>query len=140
MNPPNGFVVNANNDTSGATLDNNPLNQLRVGGQGIYFLGYSFDFGTRAGRITQALNQRLAKGKVDRSDMEAIQADVTLLDAEVFTASVHPGMPLQRVSNPVRLLRWLPSQPTARVAEAIGRLQAWNLHDADRRRDRLRRL
>ena len=48
VNPKNGFVVNANNDTSGATLDNNPLNQLRVGGQGIYFLGYSFDFGTRA--------------------------------------------------------------------------------------------
>jgi hypothetical protein len=58
VNPKNGFVVNANNDTSGATLDNDPLNQLRPGGEGIYFLGYAFDHGTRAGRITQALRER----------------------------------------------------------------------------------
>jgi penicillin amidase len=124
VNPKNGFVVNANNDTSGATLDNNPLNQLRVGGQGIYFLGYSFDFGTRAGRITQALNERFAKGKVDRSDMDAIQADVTMLDAAVFTPLI-----LNAFANATQ-----PGAPAAlaavaadgRVAEAVGRLQGWN--------------
>jgi penicillin G amidase len=124
VNPKNGFVVNANNDTSGSTLDNDPLNQLRVGGQGIYYLGYSFDYGTRAGRITQALNERFANGKVDRSDMEAIQADVTLLDAQVFTPyivnaftnALQPGAP--------DALAALAADP--RVAEAVGRLGAWN--------------
>lgn len=124
VNPANGFVVNANNDTSGATLDNNPLNQLRVGGQGIYFLGYAFDFGTRAGRITQALNERMAQGKVDRADMEAIQSDVVLLDAQVFTPLI-----LRAFSNASQ-----PGAPAAlaalaadgRVAQAIGRLQGWN--------------
>ncbi|HEX7374002.1 MAG TPA: penicillin acylase family protein, partial [Steroidobacteraceae bacterium] len=124
VNPKNGFVVNANNDTSGATLDNNPLNQLRVGGQGIYYLGYSFDFGTRAGRITQALNERFAHGKVDRSDMEAIQADVVLLDAQVltpwivgaFTNASQPGAPAALAALAA----------DGRVAEAIGRLQTWN--------------
>ena len=124
VNPKNGFVVNANNDTAGTTLDNNPVNQLRVGGQGIFYLGYSFDFGTRAGRITQALNERFAKGKVDRGDMDAIQADVKLLDAEVFTPYIlgafisasQPGAPAALAALAA----------DARVAEAVGRLQAWN--------------
>jgi len=124
VNPKNGFVVNANNDTSGATLDNNPLNQLRVGGQGIYFLGYSFDFGTRAGRITQALNERFAKGKVDRSDMEAIQADVTLLDAEVFTPYILSAF--ANVSQPGAPAALAAIAADGRVAEAVGRLRTWN--------------
>ncbi len=124
VNPRNGFVVNANNDTSGATLDNNPLNQLRVGGQGIYFLGYSFDYGTRAGRITQALNERFANGKVDRSDMEAIQADVTLLDAEVFTPLILNAFANASQAGAPAALAGVAAD--SRVAEAIGRLQAWN--------------
>ncbi|HUP47971.1 MAG TPA: penicillin acylase family protein, partial [Thermoanaerobaculia bacterium] len=49
INPAGGWIVNANNDPAGTTLDNNPLNQLRPGG-GIFYLspGYS---GFRAGRI-----------------------------------------------------------------------------------------
>jgi len=124
VNPKNGFVVNANNDTSGATLDNNPLNQLRVGGQGIFYLGYSFDFGTRAGRITQALNERFAKGKVDRSDMEAIQADVTLLDAQVFTPYILTAFTNASAPGAPAALAALAGD--ARVAEAVGRLGAWN--------------
>ncbi|MCJ7453486.1 MAG: penicillin acylase family protein [Steroidobacteraceae bacterium] len=124
VNPKNGFVVNANNDTSGSTLDNDPLNQLRVGGQGIYYLGYSFDYGTRAGRITQALNERLAKGKVDRSDMEAIQADVTLLDAQVFTPYIVNAFTNASQPGAPAALSALAADP--RVAEAVGRLGAWN--------------
>jgi penicillin amidase len=124
VNPKNGFVVNANNDTSGATLDNDPLNQLRSGGEGIFYLGYTFDFGTRAGRITEALKERFARGKVDRSDMEAIQADVNMLDAEVFTPYIlgaftdasQPGAPAG--------LAALAADP--QVAEAVGRLTSWN--------------
>jgi penicillin G amidase len=124
FNPKNGFVVNANNDTAGSTLDNNPLNQLRVGGEGIYFLGYSFDFGTRAGRITEALKQRFANGKVDRSDMEAIQADVTLLDAEVFTPYILGAFANASQPGAPAALAAVASDP--RVVEAVGRLQGWN--------------
>jgi penicillin G amidase len=124
VNPKNGFVVNANNDTAGTTLDNDPVNQLRVGGQGIYYLGYTFDFGTRAGRITQALNERFAKGKVDRRDMEAIQADVTLFDAEVFTPYILNAFADASQPDAPLALKAVASDP--RVAEAVGRLQAWN--------------
>jgi penicillin amidase len=124
VNPANGFVVNANNDTSGATLDNDPLNQLRVGGQGIFYLGYMFDFGSRAGRITQALNERFARGKVDRSDMEAIQADVTLLDAQVFTPYILAAFTSATQPGAPEALAALAGD--SRVAEAVGRLQAWN--------------
>ena len=124
VNPRNGFVVNANNDTSGATLDNDPLNQLRVGGQGIYFLGYAFDFGTRAGRITQALKERLAMGKVDRADMRAIQSDVKLLDAEVFAPYITGAF--DRAAQPGAPASLAALAADVRVAEAVGRLKAWN--------------
>jgi penicillin amidase len=124
VNPRNGWVINANNDTSGATLDNNPLNQLRVGGQGIYFLGYTFDFGTRAGRITQALEERLAQGPVDRGDMKAIQADVKLLDAQVFTPYITGAFDRARAAGAPAALAALAAD--ARIAEAVGRLAAWN--------------
>ncbi len=124
INPKNGFVVNANNDTSGATLDNDPVNQLRPGGQGIYFLGYSFDFGTRAGRITQALQERFAAGKVDREDMKAIQADVKLLDGEVFTPYITGAFDRASQGGAAAELAALAADP--RVAEAVGRLRAWN--------------
>jgi len=124
VNPKNGFVVNANNDASGSTLDNDPLNQLRIGGQGIYYLGRSFDFGTRAGRITQALKERFARGKVDRWDMAAIQADVTMLDAEVFTPYILTAF--ANASRPGAPAALAALATDARVAEAVGRLKAWN--------------
>jgi len=124
VNPVNGFVVNANNDPAGVTLNNNPVDQLRRGGQGIYYLGYTFDYGTRAGRITQALQQRFAKGPVDRTDMQAIQADVKLLDAEVLTPYITGAF--QRASKPGAhpALAALAGDP--RIAEAVGRLRSWN--------------
>lgn len=124
VNPRNGFVVNANNDTSGATLDNDPVNQLRVGGQGIYYLGYAFDFGTRAGRITQALRERLALGKVSREDMRAIQADVKLLDAEVFTPYIAGAF--DRASRPGAPAPLAALAADPRIVEAAARLKAWN--------------
>jgi penicillin amidase len=124
VNPRNGWVVNANNDTSGATLDNNPLNQLRAGGQGIYYLGYTFDFGTRAGRITQALQERLAKGPVDRSDMKAIQADVTLFDASILSPYITGAFDRALQAGAPTELAALAGDE--RVAEAVARLKAWN--------------
>jgi penicillin amidase len=124
VNPANGFVVNANNDPAGVTLNNNPVDQLRPGGQGIYYLGYTFDFGTRAGRITQALKKELAKGPVDKADMKAIQADVKLLDAEVLTPFI-TGAYL-RASKPGANPALAALAADAKVAEAVGRLGSWN--------------
>ncbi|MDH3966526.1 MAG: penicillin acylase family protein, partial [Rhodospirillales bacterium] len=84
VNPPAGFFVNANNDPAGISLDNNPLNQLRPGG-GIFYLNPGHDMGNRAGRIKQLLERKLAEGPVSPEDMQEIQADVVLLDAQVFT-------------------------------------------------------
>ena len=85
INPRNGWFVNANNDPLGITLDNDALNQLRPGG-GIYYLNPGYDLGLRAGRITQVLKERIDAGRpVKPEDLQAIQADTVMLDAQVFT-------------------------------------------------------
>lgn len=42
IDPPAGYLVNANNDPAGTTLDNEPLNQHRATG-GIYYLNRTYD-------------------------------------------------------------------------------------------------
>jgi len=84
VNPAAGFFVNANNDPVGLTLGNNPLGRQRPGG-GIFYLNYGYD-GFRCARITQVLQKKLAGGgKISFDDMKATQADIVLIDAEVFT-------------------------------------------------------
>ena len=124
VNPKNGFVVNANNDPAGVTLDNNPVNQLRKSGQGVYYLGYAFEFGTRAGRITQALTERLAAGPVGRADMKAIQADVMLLDAQVLTPYIVRAFDNASAAGAPPALAAFSADP--RIAEAVGRFRNWN--------------
>jgi len=123
LNPPAGYFVNANNDPIGNTLDNNALNQLRPGG-GIFYLNPGYAIGTRAGRIKDALEERLASGPVGAEDMEAVQADVVLLDAEVFTPSILQAFDNADEPGADPLLVALASDP--RVIEAIGRLQEWD--------------
>ncbi|HJV96757.1 MAG TPA: penicillin acylase family protein, partial [Albitalea sp.] len=85
VNPSAGWFVNANNDPAGLTLANNPLNTLRPGG-GLLYLAYAWDRGFRAGRITARLKELLASGdgRVSFDEMQSIQSDVKLRDAEVF--------------------------------------------------------
>ena len=123
VNPTSGRVVNANNDPAGVTLDNDPFNQLRPGGSGIYYIGYGFDAGTRAGRITQALDVRLAAGPVSADDMRAIQADVVLLDAQVLKPYLAEAYAAATASNAPALLAALVADP--RVADAIERIASW---------------
>lgn len=83
VNPANGWFVNANNDPTGQTLDNNVLNTPRPGG-GILYLSPGYDQ-IRANRITQLIRQKLANGgKISPDDMKSIQADTALYDAEFF--------------------------------------------------------
>ncbi|MFZ2493327.1 MAG: penicillin acylase family protein, partial [Thermoanaerobaculia bacterium] len=122
VNPAGGWIVNANNDPAGTTLDNNALNQLRPGG-GIYYLspGYS---GFRAGRITQLVREHLAKGqKFTVADMQRIQADVVLLDAQFFVPYITKALENAAASsNPS--LAGLAASPA--ITSAVARLKAWD--------------
>jgi penicillin amidase len=122
VNPPGGWIVNANNDPAGTTLDNNPLNQLRPGG-GIYYLnaGYS---GFRAGRITQLIREKLArKEKFTVADMQRIQADVVLPDAQFFVPYITRALDNGGASN-IPALAGLAANPG--VAAAVNRLRSWD--------------
>ena len=122
VNPPAGWFVNANNDPIGTVLDNDPLNQLRPGG-GIYYLNPGYD-GFRAGRITQMIRHDLRHGhRISVSDIERMQADTTLLDAEYFVPWLRRAFADARSSNVPRLAA-LAADP--RVVQAMHRLAHWD--------------
>ncbi|MCS7197865.1 MAG: penicillin acylase family protein [Candidatus Bipolaricaulota bacterium] len=86
INPPSGFIVTANNDPLGLTLDNDPLNQKRRGSNATYYLDWAYDIGFRAGRITELIKNKIAKGeKFTVEDMMKIQADTVSLIARRLT-------------------------------------------------------
>jgi penicillin G amidase len=125
VNPPAGFVVNANNDPAGTTLDNDPLNQLRPTG-GIYYLnamnpGY---VALRAGRITELIRDLVDEGTpISFADMQRMQSDVALIDAEVLVPHIlHAWDRAQHTSEPE--LAALAGD--AELSEAVGRLHAWD--------------
>ncbi len=124
INPPEGFIVSANNDPVGTTLDNNPLNQLRPGG-GLFYLAPGYASGFRAGRIRRLFETALADGgKVSIDQIRSFQANNQLLDAQVlvpyivqaFDHASEPGAPAE--------LAAFAADP--QVAEAVGRLGAWD--------------
>jgi penicillin G amidase len=122
VNPSNGWFVNANNDPIGQTLDNDPLNSVRPGG-GIYYLNPGYD-GFRAGRITQLVRQKLANGKLSVADMQAIQADTVLIDAEVFVPFILKAMSNAKAAGADPTLGALGSNPM--VGAAVAQLSNWN--------------
>jgi len=122
VNPTNGWFVNGNNDPTGHTLDNDPLNTPRAGG-GILYLNPGYD-AIRGGRITQLLKQRLANGgKVSFDDMKAIQADVVLYDAQIFVPFIVQALENAKTSSNATLGQFAASQL---CIEAASRLAAWN--------------
>ncbi|HET7365660.1 MAG TPA: penicillin acylase family protein [Burkholderiales bacterium] len=124
VNPPAGYFVNANNDPSGVTRDNNPLNQLRPGG-GISYTAYSWKAGFRVARIEKRLHEYFESGdrRVSFKEMQAIQADVILHDAEVFTPYILGAFD-RALTSAEPQLRALAAD--AGVAEAVGRLRRWD--------------
>jgi penicillin G amidase len=119
VNPPSGWFVNANNDPAGTTLDNDPLNQLRPSG-GLYYLNPGYSDGLRAGRITDRVRQLAARGGVTMADMEELQADVVLPDAQFFVPRIVAAW--QAAGD-----GFAPgTEAHARLADAIARLAAWD--------------
>jgi penicillin G amidase len=125
VDPPAGFFLNANNDPVGTTLDNDPLNQLRRTG-GIYYLNAmnpEYD-GYRAGRITEMLRERLGDGSpITVDEMQAMQADVTLIDAEVFVPYIAQAWDRADGSPTPELAAFRTDRD---VTEAVARLETWD--------------
>lgn len=123
VNPPAGFAVNANNDPAGLTLGNDPLARQRPGG-GVYYLAPGFDGGFRAGRITHRVREILAARRMRFEDMQSIQADVRMLDAQVLVPSLTAALGHARRDGAPADLAALAADPA--LAEAVGRLAAWD--------------
>ena len=123
VNPDSGVILNANNDPVGVTLDNNPLNQLRPTG-GIFYLAPAYQ-SLRAGRISEVLTERLAAGRrLTVADMQVLQADVVLFDADVFVPHILAAFDSAAAAGADPMLTALAGDP--RVAEAVSRLAAWD--------------
>jgi len=126
VNPAQGFLVNANNDPLGVSLDNNLLNQSR--GEGVYYISAGFNPGFRAAKITSLLNQAFSgnrgRGKVSFSDMQRMQGNVQMFDAEVFTPHITRALAAASRANAPAELAALANDPAVR--EAVGRLSKWD--------------
>lgn len=129
VNPTRGYIVNANNDPIGITLDNNPLNQLRPSGQGILYLAPGYAIGNRIGKIDRLIQKELdtasgGDGQISFSDMERIQSNVQLVDAEVLTPYILQAFAAARAPGSPIELAAVASDPA--VSEAVNRLANWD--------------
>ena len=126
VNPARGLIVNSNNDPTGNSRDNNALNVVRADG-GIRYLGsgYNFDLGVRAGRIESLFAPLLASGKkLDAEDLQRIQSDVVMGDAQYFAPFFVQALAnAQRSGAPAELAGLAVD---SRIVEAVGRFADWD--------------
>lgn len=123
VNPPKGFFVNANNDPAGTNLDNNPLNQLRPGG-GIYYLNAGYD-GFRGTRITDMIKAKISAGsKISFADMQAMQADTVMLDAQYFVPWIAQALDNAQTVGAHPVLAQFAASPV--IQGAVARLSNWD--------------
>ena len=125
INPESGVIVNANNDQIGNSLDNNSLNDFRPDG-GLYYLSWGGRyFSIRAGRINELLEAELEDhGRLKETDMSRIQADVVMLDAQVFTPAIQQAFDRATADGAHPELAAIAADP--RVAEAVKRIADWD--------------
>lgn len=128
VNPERGFVLNANNDPVGTTLDNNPLNQLRPGG-GLFYLSPGYASGFRAGRIQRLIETGLGNGPgqdgtLSFDEIAAFQANNQLLDAEILVPHLVGAFSNASAVDANPALTALFEDPD--LEEAITRLALWD--------------
>jgi penicillin amidase len=123
INPASGYIVAANNDPVGDTFDNNAVNQLRQNGIGIRYLGADYNPGLRARRLGDLLEQEIDKGRVRGRDLEEIQADVVLPDAEFFIPFLVRALNNASRSREPALAAFAGNP---RLIEAVARLRKWS--------------
>src|SRR4029077_6970184 len=100
-----------------------PLNR-KGRGAAIYYLNPGYD-GFRAGRITQLVRQKLANGgEISVADMQSIQSDTVLVDAEVFVPYILAAMANARKPGADATLAALGGSPV--VAAAVAQLGTWD--------------
>ncbi len=123
VNPPQGYIINANNDPVGNTLDNNVLNEVRPGG-GAFYLSPGY-VSLRVGRIGRLMEELLANGgTATKEDLEQIQANNQLLDAELVAPYLITAFANAADPSAPAALQALAADPG--VAEAVTRLMAWD--------------
>jgi len=124
-NPPAGFVLNANNDPIGTTLDNIAWNQFRQGFNGLLYLSSGYATGYRMGRLQRLFNQKLGGGgTLSFADFVEIQGNNQMLDAEVLSPYLIQAFVNASAPGAAPELAALASDPG--LAEAISRLQSWD--------------
>jgi penicillin amidase len=124
VNPARGWISNANQDPTGQTYDNDPLNELRPGG-GILYLSPGHSDGNRNARIRARIAAALAgDAAISFGEMQSIQADVQLNDAAVIVPSIVAAMAAARTPGAPPQLATLGADP--QLQEAVARLAAWD--------------
>ena len=123
INPSWGYLANGNNDPVGTTLDGNPLNQLRPGANGLYYLSTNYA-DLRMGRIDRVLQDLVAAGDVTIDDMKALQANNQLLDAELLIPFLFQAYGNATAEDAWPGLAAMAADP--RIQEAMGRLAMWD--------------
>ncbi len=126
-NPAEGYVLNANNDPIGTTLNNLAWDQFRAfnpGFNGALYLSSSYAPGFRMGQLKQRWDAALAAGPVGVDTFKALQGDTHLLDAQVFMPFLQQAF--DNASDPAAIpeLQALAADPG--VAEAIARFADWD--------------
>jgi penicillin amidase len=126
VNPKAGFFVNANNDPAGVTRDNNPLEQSAPGAP-MKYMAYSWNRAFRAARINERLREVLQSGnrRVSFKEMQVIQADVVLRDAQVFRPYIVAAF-RRAALDPAAAPQLRALAKDAGVAEAVVRLYFWD--------------
>lgn len=114
VNPEWGYIANANNDPVGVTLDNNPYNQLRPGGNGLYYLNFGYS-DLRQGRVDRVLRELVESGvPVTPEDLMDLQANNELLDAELTLPTL------------LAVMSQVPVPGGSPMAQALDLLSTWD--------------
>lgn len=125
INPAAGFVVSANNDPTGDTADNNPLNTKRRKGKGIFYLSGGYASGLRAARLTREIQAAIASGKKISVEMaRRFQASGKMRDAEILLPAIQTAMANAQKPGAPPALAAFAQDP--RIQEAMTRFSKWD--------------